>query len=33
MVAVSDESGSADSQLHWPRFAGGAHFFADGLRR
>lgn len=33
MVAVSDESGSADSQLHWPRFVGGAHFFAGGLHR
>ena len=33
MVAVSYESGSADSWLHWPRFVGGAHFFAGGLRR
>lgn len=32
MVAVSGESWSADSRLHWPRFVGGAHVFAGGLR-
>lgn len=31
MVAVSDESGSADSQLHWSRFAGGGQVVSVGV--